>query len=227
MKTIAVLLALLICAPARADEATMRASLVEGTVTVTPGSGGASAPIQQGAPLGKGDQIVTDPGARLEITLSSGTVLRIGESTRMTLGDSVPQKKFSAKLWLGNVWAKVHKLISGETFEVETENAVAGVRGTEFRVEVAPGQEDLLRVYEGEVKVAAHDGKWTHSVKPGQELRFHKERAPAGPASFNPAADKGHKFMQWVRERKEPQIRNPEHENREPVKEPERKHRRK
>jgi hypothetical protein len=217
MRFIAALLALLICAPTRADEpAAMRATLVEGMVTMTPALGGGSGPLLEDDALSQGDTIVTQPGARLEITFSSGTVLRIGESSRMTLGESVPQKKFSAKLWLGNVWAKVHKLIASETFELETENGVAGVRGTEFRVEVEQGQEDLVRVYEGEVKVAAHDGKWEHAVKPGEELRFHKDHPPAGPAKFSATADKAHRFMQWVRERKNRlESRDPERENRE------------
>jgi hypothetical protein len=205
----------------------MRAALVEGIVTVTPASGGGAGPLQEGDPLGKGDTIVTQPGARLEIAFSSGTLLRIGESTRLTLGESVPQKKFSAKLWLGNVWAKVHKLIASETFHIETENAVAGVRGTEFRVEAEPGKEDLVRVYEGEVKVEAHDGKWAHSVKPGQELRIQKERHPAGPTAFSAAADSQQRFMQWVRSRKDGfEYRNPEREHRDRLRDPERKRKR-
>jgi ferric-dicitrate binding protein FerR (iron transport regulator) len=229
MRSIAILLALSICGPALADEpAAMRATLVEGMVTMTPARGGGSGPLQEDDPLGQGDTIVTQPGARLEITLSSGTVLRIGESTRMTLGESLPQKKFSAKLWLGNVWAKVHKLIASETFQLETENGVAGVRGTEFRIEVEQGKEDLVRVYEGEVKVEAHDGKWAHSVKPGQELRFHKDRPPAGVAAFSATADKAHRFMQWVHERKNRfEYKNPERENREHKREPEKKKREK
>src|SRR2546426_8489730 len=46
---------------------------------------------------------------------------------------------------LGNLWARVYKLLAGETFGVETENGVAGVRGTEFRVEVVQDQPDLVR----------------------------------------------------------------------------------
>ena len=154
MRSIAfALLPFLLCGAARADDSPMRATLVEGMVTMAPASSGGQGPLQEGDPLHEGDTIVTQPGARLEITLSSGTVLRVGESTRMTLGESVPQKAFSAKIFLGNVWAKVHKLLAAETFHLETENGVAGVRGTEFRIEVEPGKDDLLRVYEGAVQV--------------------------------------------------------------------------
>lgn len=217
MRTIAfALLPFLLCGAARADDETMRATLVEGIVTMAPAGGGGQGPLEEGDRLGQGDTIVTQPGARLEITLSSGTVLRVGESTRMTLGESVPQKAFSAKIFLGNIWAKVHKLLAAETFHLETENGVAGVRGTEFRLEVQPGQEDLVRVYEGAVQVDGRDGKWSHRVEAAHELRFHKDREPKAPAKFDAATEKNHKFMGWVRERKQrPPAHPPEkHEKR-------------
>jgi hypothetical protein len=178
----------------------MRVTLVEGMVTATLASGGPAGPVIEGDALHEGDTVVTQPGARLEISMASGSVLRLGESSRMTLGQSVPGKAFSAKLFLGNLWTKVHKLISGETFHVETENGVAGVRGTEFRLEVAEGHEDLVRVYEGTVEVGSRDGSWTHRVEANHELRFRHER-PAPPRSFDPASDHEHKFMKWVRSR--------------------------
>lgn len=177
-------------------------------MTVTFATG---ANVHEGARLQAGDVIETQPDGRVELTFDSGTVLRIGESSRFELQDELPQKSFSAKLWLGNVWAKVHKLIAGETFRIETENAVAGVRGTEFRVEVAPDHENLVRVYEGVVQV---DGKgWSQRVEPAHELRFGRDRAPSGPREFDPASEKGHRLMDWVRERREHR-RNPEREQR-------------
>lgn len=219
MKLAALALVTLLCGAARADDAAMRASLVEGIVTVTPSGGGGAGPVEEGDPLREGDTVVTQPGARLEIALSSGTLLRVGEGTRLTLGESVPQKAFSAKLWLGNLWAKVHKLVAQETFHIETENGVAGVRGTEFRVEVAQGKDDLVRVYEGAVQVDGREGKWSHRVEPGHELRFHRDRPPAGPRAFDPATEKGHRFVDWVHARKQKsEHRNPEREQRHPKK---------
>jgi len=197
------MLLFLLCGAARADDSPMRATVVEGMVTVAPANGSGPGPLMEGDSLHEGDTVVTQPGARLEISLSSGTVLRVGESTRMTLGESVPQKAFSAKIFLGNVWAKVHKLLAAETFHLETENGVAGVRGTEFRIEVEPGKDDLLRVYEGAVQVDGKAGKWSHRVEASHELRFHKDREPKAPAKFEAATEKGHKFMEWVHARKD------------------------
>ena len=183
----------------------MLAVLLAQALTVTFAEGevtAAGARVQAGAVLHEGDTVQTGPGGRVELTLPQGTVMRLGESSRMTLRSAQPGRAFSAKLWLGDVWARVHKLLVAETFEVETENAVAGVRGTEFRVQA--GQEDLLRVYEGAVEVKG--AAWAHRVEPGRELRFSRERAPAGPAAFDSASDHG-KFMEWVRSRPERDVR--------------------
>jgi hypothetical protein len=183
--------------------AVMTVSLVEGPVTPK---------LDVGAEVHAGDTIETGEGGRVEITMSTGTLLRLGESSRVTLTEDVPEKAFSARLLLGNIWAKVHKLVSGETFHIETENGVAGVRGTEFRVEVAPEKEDLVRVYEGVVQV---DGKdWSQRVEAAHELRFRRDRAPEGPRSFDPSSEKGHRFMDWVRSRREQEQRSPEREHR-------------
>ena len=207
MKLCALTLALLSTA-AGAQE--MKATMVEGPVTLA--AGGA---LAAGAVLHAGDTVQTGPEGRAEILLPAGSVLRLGENSKLTLGDAVPRKAFSAKLVLGNLWAKVHKLLAQETFHIETENAVAGVRGTEFRVEVAQGQDDLLRVYEGAVQVDGSGGKWSHRVEAAHELRFHRDREPSGAKAFEAGSEKGHKFMEWVRSRKEPfEYKNPEHEHR-------------
>jgi len=116
----------------------------------------------------------------------------------------------------------VHKLLAGETFAVETENGVAGVRGTEFRIEVARDQPDLVRVYEGVVQVDARERGWSHSLQAGTELRFRREAEP--PRPFDAESEKGHRFMERVRSRRTREgeqpgrirrdIRSPEQEHR-------------
>lgn len=198
--------------------AVMQVTFLEGPVAVSPAGGGAEQTPSVGSELRPGDTVQTREGGRIEIELSSGSLIRLGEESRLTLREATPQKAFSARLFVGNLWTKVHKLIAGETYQVETENGVAGVRGTEFRVEAAEGKPDLLRVYEGVVDVGGT------KIEPGHELRFHKGDKP-GLASFEAGSEKGHKFMDWVRTRpmkdgKEPGAvhhpdRNPEREHRE------------
>ena len=168
--------------------AVMQVTFVEGAVTAN------QQPVAAGAELHEGDIVQTAEGGRVEIALPEGAVIRLGENTRARLQAYQPQKAFNAKLFIGNLWTKVHKLIAGETFLVETENGVAGVRGTEFRVEVEQGKPDLLRVYEGVVQVG------DQRVEAGRELRFARwSKATAG--AFDPGAEKGHRFMDWVRSR--------------------------
>jgi hypothetical protein len=88
---------------------------------------------------------------------------------------------------------------------------------------VARDQPDLLRVYEGAVRVTARDARWTHELEGGIELRFRRDAEP--PRAFDPASEKAHPFMEWVRSRRtqdgaEPgqvrrgELRNPEQEQR-------------
>lgn len=192
--------------PARADEGSgaIKVAYLEGSATAA-AAGSAPSPLAVGSPLHEGDTVLTGEAARLEIALASGTLLRLGGGTRLELHTApTAGGKFSARLAIGNLWAKVHKLLAGDEFKIETENAVAGVRGTEFRVEVAKGKEDLVRVYEGAVEVADQGGAWKHRLEPGKELSFRKGALPAGPKAFDPASEVNHPLMRWVRERPTP-----------------------
>ena len=208
------LFAVLLCAPA--GEA-MTVTFLEGAARA------GDAPLAVGSVLHAGDTVTTEPGGRLEIAIPAGVLIRLGESSRLALSSAVPGKELSARLLLGNLWTRVHRLRAGEAFRIETDNAVAGVRGTEFRLEVAEGAPDLLRVYEGAVQVQAGDGRWSHQVEAGSELRFRRDAGPA--RAFDPGSEKTNAFMSWVRSRRTRdglapgqvrprELRNPEQEHR-------------
>lgn len=210
-----VIVVMLLCAlPVRADEPSeaMKVTFLEGRATAQR-SGAGPVPLAPGSELHEGEVVATGPDGKLELLLPTGTLVRLGPGTRLELrAASGSAQRFTARLAFGNLWAKVHKLLAGEEFKVETENAVAGVRGTEFRVEVAPAKEDLVRVYEGVVEVKDHGGAWTHRVEPGHELVFRHGTAPARPKEFAAASEAGHPFMKWVRERKERPVHLEKHE---------------
>ena len=123
-------------------------------------AGGRTTPLAVGAPVFAGDVIETQKRTRLELKLADQSVLRLGPAARVDLsaasfGRSVEERQVSAKLRVGNVWAKVAKTVGGESrFEVKTENAVAGVRGTTFRVDAARDRSVVVKVYSGTVAVA-------------------------------------------------------------------------
>jgi len=134
-----------------------------------------------GSAVYQGDVIETARRTRLELKLSDASVLRLGPVSRVELaaaafGASPDDRKVSAKLRVGNVWANVTKALGGEArFEVKTENAVAGVRGTTFRVDASKDKSVVVRVYSGTVAVAAgpiprpaHDGQAAPGGKPSR-----------------------------------------------------------
>lgn len=160
---VAVAAAALCIVAATATAAT--APVPAGSVTFLAGqaqrvAAGKATPLAVGAPVFAGDVIETQKRTRLELKLADQSVLRLGPSAKVDLsaasfGRSVEERQVSAKLQVGNVWAKVAKTVGGESrFEVKTENAVAGVRGTTFRVDAAQDRSVVVKVYNGTVAVA-------------------------------------------------------------------------
>jgi hypothetical protein len=194
----AFVVAVAVCTAADAQSApAMVASIVEGTATVRPAGGPSEQPLAKGAALQSGDVIRTGAEARVQISMSSGSTLRLGPNATLELREADPVH-FSARLSLGSLWAKVHKLLTGDSFEVETENAVAAVRGTEFLVDA--GGEDRLRVYEGTVEARGASGQWTERVEKGNELHFRRGGEHDRPRAFDASSDRAHPLMKWVRE---------------------------
>jgi len=123
----------------------------------------------QGDPVSKGDEITTEPGARLTIELADNSKLSLGESTTLVITESVitngERKKVKLTLRTGRLRSLVEKaafLVPG-SFEVRTTNVLAGVRGTDFEVsysqETRPSYSECasftdVGTYEGEVAVS-------------------------------------------------------------------------
>lgn len=124
-------------------------------------AGGKAEPLAVGRSVYQGDVLETQRRTRLEVKLADGSVVRLGPSSRAEVqaaafGKTVEQRNVSAKLVVGKVWANVAKAVGGEQrFEVKTENAVAGVRGTTFRVDAATDRSVVVKVYSGTVAVAS------------------------------------------------------------------------
>jgi hypothetical protein len=140
---------------------------VEGEATRT-ASGGTAELLQVGSAIEVGDELSVKPGGNLALlltdestlVLAGGSLLKIDEATFSGLD----RQSFSARLRLGKVWAKVKKAMAGSSakFDITTDQAVAGVRGTTFQVELQ-GEETSVEVEEGLVEVLQHEGA------PGQE----------------------------------------------------------
>jgi len=126
----------------------------------TRSAGGAPERLALGSPVFAGDTLETQGRTRLEITLRDQSVVRVGPRSRVVLsaavfGRTVEERKVATRLLVGDLWAKVARAVGGDSrFEVQTANAVAGVRGTTFRVDAKADKSVVVKVYGGTVAVA-------------------------------------------------------------------------
>jgi hypothetical protein len=181
------LAALAVVGSARAEDAASvgKISALEGALTRFPGQASSDdldkATAQGGSALKAGDDVLLGDVLKLasgfaKLTLNDASVIMLGGDTEkdhktgallaITEGDFKDQVRssFSAKLVWGKVWSHVTKALSGTgaKFEVTTPRAVAGVRGTIFRVDAVQfvsatrvKEKTIVRVTEGKVGVDA------------------------------------------------------------------------
>lgn len=137
------------------------AARAQATVTALDGSafrvaGSAETALKVGDAVAPGEAIRVGPDGRVEAELPDGSVLRLGPDSQLRLDQAGFQTDtqsltFRARMLAGRAWAEVVKLVAGGKFEVETDNGVAGVRGTEFVVEVNRSAGESIEVHDGEV----------------------------------------------------------------------------
>lgn len=207
-----------------------------GTVTYLAGeahraSGGKSEKLAMGSAVYEGDVLETRRRTRLELRLADRSVLRLGPVSRTVLESAVfgrtpEEREVSAKLAVGKIWANVAKAVGGEArFEVRTEHAVAGVRGTTFRVDASTDRSVVVKVYAGSVAVAAgplprpeHGGgkperrriagpeevsreQWERIVTRMMQVRVSAEGVPQEPEAFRLADAGQDEWEEWNRSR--------------------------
>lgn len=131
--------------------------LARGTVTVRTNDGARDA--VPGTTLSEGDQVQTGSDGTVRLLIAGNAVVDLAAGTSMVMTRSSSSgEKTRLKLWSGRLWARVSKLFGSSEFEVEGPNAVAGVRGTEFVVEVAADGSTDINVIDGAVAVNNRDG---------------------------------------------------------------------
>ncbi len=129
-------------------------------------------PLKRNEDVREGETLKTAADSRLEIKLADGSLVRLAPNSTFRLGtakaaDGKPDaEKGQSKLTAGKMWASVTKAVGGESkFSVRTENAVAGVRGTTFRVNAEEDGATVVKVYEGAVAVS--NGPLVEKAKAG------------------------------------------------------------
>ena len=110
-------------------------------------------PAQIGTVVRLGDIIKTSLSQRVDLQTRGGTTLRIKETSSLEI------KRISADeqrllLQKGSVFADVKRKSAKEKFDVVTPTAIAGVRGTVFKVEVdEENGKSSIKVLEGKVSM--------------------------------------------------------------------------
>jgi hypothetical protein len=98
--------------------------------------------------------------ARLEIQLPDKSIIRFDEESDVRLVRAEYNSEESKRdvhfaLVLGKTWANIQEVFgSSKGVQVETDNAIVGVRGTIFRMNMAADRSAVVRVYKGRVAVS-------------------------------------------------------------------------
>ncbi|MFW5768764.1 MAG: FecR family protein, partial [Spirochaetota bacterium] len=109
-----------------------------------------------GETLTRDDGIKTEASSYCEIQFGETAVVRVQENTEISvrnIGLKAGEAQVGLEMKQGSVLSKVQKLSGSDRFEVRTQTAVCGVRGTEFSVSSDIGGKTRLAVREGAVSV--------------------------------------------------------------------------
>jgi hypothetical protein len=150
-----------------------KVSALDGSAEMLPGGEQKWRSLKMQDVLQGGDEVVTGSKSRIELTLPDHSNVRFADHTRfkiveLTAGQAMEQNSIKLHVALGRSWANVSKAagVRKGGFELSCENAVAGVRGTIYRLNVNEDKSALVRVYEGEVFVKGGGERLIEPPKP-------------------------------------------------------------
>jgi hypothetical protein len=153
-----------------ATNAVATLTVFQPNVSVSRG-GGAFLNRTSGTIVQAGDGVKTDTKGRGAIQLPDGTVTRLASDTEITLTAAHFSKQgnlqdTSITQKVGRTLTTVQHLVSGATFKVAGQSAVASVRGTKFEVFVKPDGTMVVKLFEGQLDF---DGKNHVHLVAGQQ----------------------------------------------------------
>ena len=150
--------------------------------------------VIKGEPIGYGSSINTGKNSEITLVLTNGSVAHIGKNSKVhfsglwqkkwngsdqvisTLKEETSPSRTYLKLDRGELIVDVKKLNKGSSFLVKTPILQAGIRGTQFKLSVAPDSSKLM-VLEGQVDFLGSDKK-VRSVKGNQMTTALKGKVP-------------------------------------------------
>jgi len=135
----------------------------DGQVLIQKGGENLWLPVEKDMPLEQGDHLKTGAKSFAEILVDDGSQIKLEENSEITLSElsaDSQNKSITASvyLWFGRMLSNISRFAhSRSRFEVQTPTIVAGVRGTDFAVEVVDTKQTDVGVFDGEVVVAGLD----------------------------------------------------------------------
>jgi len=134
--------------------------IIQGTARIYAKEATTGLLLKKGDRVTKDQEIAVAERSRIELKFPDGTEMRLSEKSRLKMNELAFNKQTDRKnvkvgLSAGKLWAKVKKLITPDSsVEVITQNAVAGVRGTVYRINVEDDKSAMVKVYDGSVYVS-------------------------------------------------------------------------
>jgi hypothetical protein len=118
------------------------AQIIKGTVLVLRKNSGAAFRLRKDMPVFAGDTLITEKDSRVTVLMQDNSVLSLAAQSKLVIDQAELQpegrRDTKLKLLLGRVRAVVSKLAGKNSFTIRTPTLLAGVRGTDFAVAVAP-----------------------------------------------------------------------------------------
>ncbi len=145
-----------------------------------------------------GCEVSTGVDGRLEMVLPDRSVVRFAQKTKFKLVQADigarGSRSVGISMTLGKIWTNVRKSLvgGGDRFEISCQNAVAGVRGTIYRMDVEMDQSAVVKVYDGEVSVSGV----SQTQKPQPPTTLGPPKPVAGPTVIE--GPKPVTMEQWV-----------------------------
>ncbi len=142
-----------------ADDSAAVVTRLDGNASVFAKGAKKGTSLKKNDKIMKGQEVKVGEMSRIELKYPDGTVMRFAERSVIKMDDisydsKTQNKKVRVDLGGGKLWANVKKLATADSrVEVKTVNAVAGVRGTVYRVNVDEDNSAMVKVYDGSVNV--------------------------------------------------------------------------
>jgi FecR protein len=153
-----VLLASLSPLSAQTGPVVARAASVTGPALVYSGAAASTFALSAGFLLNPGDQVDTRGGGRVVIDLSDGSMVVVEPQSLIVIKDFRQAESLRElfEILVGKVRVRINHFGGRPNpYRMNSPTASLAVRGTEFSIEVGPGGETQVMVYEGAVEVTS------------------------------------------------------------------------